>query len=158
MGPAGTLNLNDVSAIAFDRSDALYLTDAGGRLYRSSEIGAPPQLVGLTGHQFTGLSFSPATGVLWGTVRDSFYTINPTTASTKLVSTTGWDVQHSSIAFNPPGGMYVLYGNVLLAMDRASGQVTEIGETGDDPLVAIAMRDDVLADVDDGSGRQNTGL
>jgi len=136
--------LGNVSAMAYSQSDDLYLSTARGDLYRQQGEGVP-ELVGATGHAFTGLAFNPATNVLWGTVLDSVFTVDRISGEAKLIGTSQWNAPRSSIAFNPVGTLYGLYGINLVTIGKVWGEPTVVGPTGIENLVGIAMRCDAAS-------------
>ncbi|MRR37598.1 T9SS type A sorting domain-containing protein [bacterium] len=136
--------LGNVSAMAYSQSDDLYLSTARGDLYRQQGEGMP-ELVGATGHAFTGLAFNPATNVLWGTVLDSVFTVDRISGQAKLIGKSQWNAPRSSIAFNPVGTLYGLYGINLVTIGKVWGEPTVVGPTGIESLVGIAMRCDAAS-------------
>jgi hypothetical protein len=134
--------LENVTAIAYNHSDDLYLSTVQGSLYRQQGEGTPV-LVGASGHAFTGLAFNPVTEVLWGTVLDSVFTVDQISGAANLIGTSGWDAPRSAITFNPVGTLYGVYGINLVTIGQVFGEPTVVGPTGIDNLVGIAMRTDV---------------
>jgi hypothetical protein len=139
-----TIAFGEVASMAFSRSDNLYLVTGQGHLY-CSQGGGDPVLVGISGHVFTGLAFNPVTHVLWGVVQDSVFTIEPSSGEASLIGSTAWGAPRSSIAFNPLGTLYGLYGINLVTIGNVWGEPTVVGPTGVPDLVGIAMRCDVAS-------------
>jgi hypothetical protein len=104
-----------------------------------------PRLVGAAGLRLSGLAISPVTGELWGTAGDTVCTINRRTGSVTIVGGGTLGTAHSSIAFSPLGGLYGLYDNALVRIDRGTGEATVLNLTGVTGLQCIAMRSDLAA-------------
>jgi hypothetical protein len=145
LGPAGSIPLGGVTAMAFSASDELYLAGSEGKIYRAPGIGVNPVWFCSPGVQFTGLAFSPATGVLWGSAHDTLYTVDAVTGATRIVGSGLPGLTHSSIAFGSLGTLYGLYDNALVIIDHATGKVDVIGPTSLSGLQSIAMRNDSAA-------------
>ena len=139
---AGTVPLGNVTAMAISQSDALYLVSAEGKLYRGGIGSSDTVLVGSTGHVLTGLAFNPASGVLWGALHDSLFTLDTQTGTATRRGANSWVAPHSSITFNSLGTMYGLYSPWLVAIDKVTGMARDIGLTGVPELLAIAMKGD----------------
>jgi predicted GH43/DUF377 family glycosyl hydrolase len=125
---AGSIPLGGLTAMAFSEGDTLYVADSLGRLYRTEGIGDDTVLVGETGHVFTGLAFRPGTGTLWGTVGDSLFSVDRSTAATTLRGVSQGGVVHSTIAFGPLGTLYGLYDNDIVIINVNDGSVSPIGQ------------------------------
>jgi N-acetylneuraminic acid mutarotase len=141
----GTIPLGGVSSITFSGDDRLYLETSSGRLYRTDPQVLDTVFIGSTGYPFTGLAFSPATGVLWASVHDSLFTVDTSSGATTMVGCSGWDAPRSAITFNSLGVLYGLYGNWLVTIGKTWGDAHEIGMTGVPDLLGIAMRSDVVS-------------
>jgi hypothetical protein len=135
--------------MVFGKADSLYLVTAEGNLYRGTPGKPDTVFIGHPGHAFTGLAFSPATGVLWGSLRDSLFTLDPEAGIAILQGTNTWNAPHSSITFNSLGTMYGLYGNWLVTIDKATSAARPVGETAISGLLGLAMRSDVITGLDD---------
>ena len=139
---AGRIPIGLVTSMAFNAGDTLYLADASGRIYRTRGITADTVFIGQSGHLFTGLSFSPVAGELWGSAQDTICTIDPATGLATMVGHDIIGITRSSIAFSPIGTLYGLFDNTFAVVDRATGRTTAIGQTGVDGVLSIAMRSD----------------
>jgi len=140
--------LGDVTAMAFSRDDSLYLADAHRNLFVMEGITGSPALVGTIDIQVSSLAFHPTTHELWGSARDTLCKINTATGETRIVGAGLPGTAHSSITFSPYGTLYGLYDNALVVVsDVIRGGATVIGATNVEGLQAIAMRDDIVADV-----------
>jgi Secretion system C-terminal sorting domain len=135
--------------MAFSAHDHLFMVTARQELYRIDPQTADTFFVGWTGHAFTGLAFSPATGVLWASARDTMCTLDPMTGNASIVGHSGWSVERSTIAFSTIGVLYGLFDNALVTIGRVWGETHSIGLTGVPELTAIAMRSDVATDVEE---------
>ena len=150
-----TIPIPNLQAIAFSPGDTLYGATTGGRLYRidvntgdTAYIGRAPSLV------YSGLSFRPANGDLWASVRtpiDSVFTLNTQTGAPTFVGTTGFISITASLAFDPSGSLYALIDNgsgedYLARLDTltATGSIVA-GPLEVHYLQAIAVRTDSLA-------------
>ncbi|MEK9138268.1 MAG: T9SS type A sorting domain-containing protein, partial [Bacteroidota bacterium] len=150
----GVIPLGNLRAIAFASSDDLYGATTAGRLYRINLNNGDTTYVGTaSGIIYSGLSFSPHTGRLYGSVRppivnrDRIYTVHTATGAAMLVGATGDNLITPSIAFSPNGVLYGLKGsgaqtNTLIAIDTTTGVGMTIGSTGLTGLFSIAMRTD----------------
>lgn len=148
---AGSISIGGVTAMAFSRADILYVADDRGRLYRTNGIGPDTSFIGSTGIVFTGLAFSPASGVLWGCAHDSLYTIDSNSGRVVLIGSSGGALP-SSIAFGPLGTLYGRLGAALVILDHMSGLPTLIG-TMDMPNVnGIVMRTDIATETEQPGG------
>jgi hypothetical protein len=139
----GAIPVADVTSMAFSPADVLYLITASGGMYSIAHGIGDTTYLGSTAHPFTGLAFSPATGVLWASIRDSVFTVDNGLAS--FVGASDWHAPRSSIAFNPLGAMYGIFGMRLVMIDRVWATPTEVGETAVTDMVAIAMRSDLAS-------------
>jgi hypothetical protein len=157
--PIGIPNLR---AIAFSADDTLYGATTTGRLFRINvDTGSIDSIGTAAGKAFSGISFSPTSGKLWGSVRppitgrDSIHTINTQTGQTTTIGRTGLGLITPYIAFDPTGKLYALIGtgsqtNTLYNLDTLTATATQIGSTGVSGLYAIAMRtDSLVTGVDD---------
>jgi hypothetical protein len=154
--PIRIMPIANMRAIAFASNDDLYGATTTGRLYRINLTTGDTTYIGTaSGIIYAGLSFSPFTGRLYGSVRppivnrDRIYTINSSTGVATLVGATGDGLITPSIAFGPNGTLYGLKGNgaqtnTLLSIDTTTGTGTTIGSTALTGLQAIAMRTDSL--------------
>jgi hypothetical protein len=137
----GEIPVDSIQAMAFDRSDRLFVCTAAGQLCSMRLGGKEFRSVGPTGHRCTGLVFSPATGMLWASANDTVFTVDTTTGLATTVGASSWDAPRSSITFNSLGVLYGLFGRWLVIVDRVRGTATEVGPTGTTDLFAIAMSD-----------------
>ena len=147
---AGTIPVGNVTSMAFDTSDVLYLVTSQGGLYRWSLTWPDAVVIRSIGFPMTGLAFSPGTNALWGSLHDSLFTIDTLTGAVTFQGAIGYNVPRSTIAFHPSGAMYGLYGSTLVMIDKSSRNASIIGLTGAPGLIALAMRSDVVTGVDDG--------
>ncbi len=148
-----TIALANIRGIAFSEGDTLYGATNAGFLYRLDPVSGSSVLVGqAAGVSYSGLSFSPAIGVLWGSVRgvigrDRIYTVNRTNGDTTLIGRTGDNADTPYLAFGPTGILYGLKGvgtqtNTLITIDTVTAAGTQVGSTGVAGLTTIAMRTD----------------
>jgi hypothetical protein len=153
--PAATIAVANLRAIAFSAGDTLYGGTTAGMLYRIDPATGATTLVGqATGVAYSGLSFSPTSGRLWGSVRgvigrDRIYTVNTANADTTLIGRTGDNADTPYLAFGPLGELYGLKGqsaqiNTLISIDTVTAVGTLISSTGISGLTAIAMRTDSI--------------
>ncbi len=149
--PSGRIPVGGITSMAFSESNRLYIVTSSGKLYRADDAGMDTVFVGSTQYAFTGLAFSPATGVLWASLHDTLFTVDTVSGTATMVGSSGGDLRRSSIAFNSLGVMYGLYGTVLMTIGKVWGEPTGIGETGVPELMAIAMRCDVVTEADEGT-------
>lgn len=145
--------LGDLRAIAFSPGDTLYGATGSGRLYRIHPSTGDTTFVGVTpGLQYSGLSFSPTSGILWAVVRppvDTVYAVNPVTGAATILGGTGLTALNSAIAFGPSGVPYAVVDagggeNYLALLDtnNASGTLAVPTPLAVGNIVAIAMRTD----------------
>jgi hypothetical protein len=131
-----------ITSMAFDRSNRLYAVTSSGSLYQTTEGGLETTRLGSTDHALTGLSFSPATGMLWATAHDSVYTVDVATGATALLlPREARDAPHSTITFSPLGTLYGLFGQWFVTIDKGTGDIQEIGLTGVSQTLHIGMSD-----------------
>lgn len=145
---AARIPLGDITAIAFSRSDSLFLADVHRSLYVMRGITGSPTLVGTIGIRISSLAFNPATGELWGSAHDTLCTINTTTGGTSIVGAGLPGTVHSSITFSPLGTLYGVFDNILVVVDdHTSGRTAIVGPTWATGIRAVAMRNDIISDV-----------
>jgi hypothetical protein len=153
--PLATIALGNLRAIAFSAGDTLYGGTTAGGLYRIDPATGDAVFVGqASGVPYSGLSFSPTSGVLWASVvgvigRDRIYTVSTADGDTTLVGRTGDNADTPSLAFGPTGVLYGLKGissqtNTLITIDTLTAVGTLIGSAGVSGLKAITMRTDSI--------------
>ena len=152
---AATIPIGNMQTIVFSGGDTLYGGSLTGSLYRIDVSTGDTAFVGSAqGVAYSGLSFSPNTSVLWGSVRgfigrDRIYTVNTSNGDTTLVGRTGDNQDTQSISFSPFGTLYGLKGvgaqtNTLILIDTINALGTTVGSTGVSGLLAITMRTDSI--------------
>ncbi len=149
--PSCSIPVGCVTSMAFSESDMLYMVTSQGRMFRIHDFTLDTVFVGPTGHAFTGLAFSPATGVLWASLHDTLFTVDTASGAAAIVGSNRWGSTRSSITFNALGTMYGLYGTTLTTIGKVWGETSGIGSTGVPELMAIAMRSDVVTESDEGT-------
>lgn len=149
--PSCSIPVGSVTSMAFSESDRLYMVTSQGRMYRIDDFRPDTVFVGPTGHAFTGLTFSPATGVLWASLHDTLFTVDTASGTAAVVGSNRWGTTRSSITFNALGTMYGLYGTMLTTIGKVWGETSGIGLTGVPELMAIAMRSDVVTESAEGT-------
>lgn len=123
-------------------------SDGDGNLYRIDLATGVATAVGLVGFDAVeGLSFQPATGVLFGVdeLSDQLLTINTTTGAATVVGGLGIDADNPGLAFDGAGNLFLAddNGDDLYSVNPTSGATTLIGNMGDD-VVSLAFRTDTL--------------
>jgi hypothetical protein len=157
--PYTTVNVANMRAIAFSEDGTLYGGTTAGHLYSiDPETGVATLIGQATGIAYSGLSVSPTSGMLWGSVRgvigrDRIYTVNTSNGDTTLIGRTGDNMDTPYIAFLPTGVLYGLKGagaqeNTIIAIDTLTGVGTLVGATGATGLTTIAMRMDPATSVE----------
>lgn len=141
---AVTIPLGRITAMTFTDRDILFLADTLGRVYRSKGISGDTAFVGVSGRLFTSIAQDPVTHALWGSTKDTLFTIDTATGRATLVGATHADTACLSIAFDGFGELHALFSNGLIALlDVITVGVSPIGFTGASGLRAIAMRNDI---------------
>jgi photosystem II stability/assembly factor-like uncharacterized protein len=151
--PFTTVGIPNMRAIAFAADDSLYGATTTGRLYRINLATGDTTFIGTSGLNYSGLSFSPTSGLLWASVRppitnrDHIYTVSTGTGQAIFIGATGDNAITPSIAFGPDGTLFGLKGissqtNTLIVIDTLTAAGTLIGATNVSGLLAITMRMD----------------
>ncbi len=155
----GPTCVQGLSALAIAPDGTIYAVESGpptspaSRLYTLDAATGAATLVGTIGLSYlVGLSFDPA-GTLYGVVAPippltarRIYAISTTTAAPTLVA--DLDENVAALAFAADGTPYVAYdpaggGNDRLGtLDLATGDVTEIGSTGQAVLASLSFHAD----------------
>ena len=142
-----TFGVGDVQGIAFDLNDNMYAVNFTiGQLYKVNPDSGSASLVAPTGVRLvTGMSVNPLDGQLWAISANGFlYKINKTSGASTMVGPTGLN-RASEIAFDQEGKLYGIVGYdtdpaVLVKLDPATAQATEIGPIGFDDISGLAAR------------------
>jgi hypothetical protein len=141
----GTPGIGGADALAFSASGTLYSSGwsggfSGGSFLRiDKNTGAVLQANSTTGSaEYTGLAFSPTTGVLWasrgGNNPGHIHTVNPANgAILTTLNLSDLNARVTDIAFDPSGTLYCSIGgttNNLATINTTTGAVTVIGSFG----------------------------
>jgi hypothetical protein len=164
--PVRTVPIGNMRAIAFRSDGVLFGGTTTGRLYRVNLETGDTVFVGQAdGVNYSGLAFSPTSGLLWASVRpiftgrDRIFIVNPNNGDTTLVGATGDNAITPYIAFGPTGVLYGLKGtstqtNTIIQIDTITAAGTLVGSTGVAGLMAISMRTDSLVAVPEQRGAE----
>jgi len=145
-----SLDLGNITSIAFDTSGTLYGARETGQIYSIDLTNGTYSYVSTALINITAITFEPITNNLWATIKGGFgepkdgvYKIDLPTGDTTTVGETGFNIATNDLAFDENGVLYGIKGRVvdisdLFTIDMNTGEGTIIGPVGLQALTGLA--------------------
>ncbi len=144
-----TLNLTNMSGIAFDTTGTLYAASKIGKIYKINLDGFSDTLVANAGAVINNIAFNPKTNELWATPylfaganADLIFKINLASDDTIRVGHTGLSVSTNDIVFDEQGNLFGVTGtnsqpNDFISIDTSTAAGTVIGSTNINDITSL---------------------
>ncbi len=146
-----TLNIPNLSSIAFDINNILYAVTNTGEFYTVDLNNGITDFVVDAAGSYSSITFEPATNSLWATSRafippnnDLVFKVNLTTGDTSVVGHTGLGKLTNAIVFDENGNLFGVIGaagelNDFISINISNGSGTVIGSTGFKNILGLAF-------------------
>jgi hypothetical protein len=149
-----TIPIGSMAAFAFNPlDDKLFTgTPSGGKLYQVDlESGDTTFIGSAPGVRYNHFTFYPGTSDLWALAGSAILRVDIQTGDTTLVVKRP-NLYLFAIAFDASGELYGLGGipTTLELVDKVTGSLTTIGPVGVTGLTGLAIRSDIVGDVEGG--------
>jgi hypothetical protein len=148
-----TIDLANMTSIAFDSNSTLYVADISGNatdIYTIDLTDGSYQYVVTADIRIQAMAFNPVTGELWATIRqvlgagrDKVYTLSLIDGTSTLVGQTGFNDMTNDLAFDENNDMYGIVGPIndtgsLIKISTTDGTGLLVGEIGYDNITGLA--------------------
>jgi hypothetical protein len=157
------VSISQLSSIAFDTSNVLYMVTLGGEIHSIDlTTGNSSFIVDAVG-SYSGIAFHPLTNELWATSRalippnrDAVFKVNLSTGDTTIVGHTSLGKMTNDIIFDHTGNLFGIIGNEneftdFISISTSNGAGSIIGSVGFKNLLGLAYAETGVTSVDDGT-------
>jgi hypothetical protein len=157
------VSISQLSSIAFDTSNVLYMVTLGGEIHSIDlTTGNTSFIVDAVG-SYSGIAFHPLTNELWATSRalippnrDAVFKVNLSTGDTTIVGHTSLGKMTNDIIFDHTGNLFGIIGNEneftdFISISTSNGAGSIIGSVGFKNLLGLAYAETGVTSVDDGT-------
>ena len=158
-----TLNVTQLTGIAFDTTGVLYAISRIGELYTIDLTNGSANFVVDAVGSYLGITFHPGTNELWATSRavappnrEAIFKVNLSTGDTTIVGYTGLGKQTNAIAFDENLNLFGIIGtstdlNDFVSINTSTGVGSIIGSVGFQHVLDLAFVDEIVTTVEGGN-------
>lgn len=164
-----TLNVPNLSAIAFDIFNMLYAVSNTGEFYTVDLSNGSTNFIVDAEGSYSSINFEPVTNELWATSRalippnnDLIFKVNLTNGDTSVVGHTGLGKLTNAIAFDENSNLFGVIGtagevNDFISINTSNGVGSIIGSTGFKNLLGLAYTNSSPNSIGEDTGRELPG-
>ncbi|MBT8380464.1 MAG: T9SS type A sorting domain-containing protein [Ignavibacteria bacterium] len=146
-----TLNIPNLSCIAFDLTRTLHAATKNGEIYAIDIATGNTSFLNDALGSYSSIVFHPLTNELWATSRsllppnnDLIFKVNLSNGDTTIVGHTGLGKITNSVAFDENGNLFGVIGtsnetNDFISINTSTGEGTIIGPTGFKHILGLAV-------------------
>jgi hypothetical protein len=160
-----SINIGNMSGIAFNNSGVLFAVTRTGEIYTIDLVNGTTTPVVTGVGSYLNIAFHPTTNEMWATSRsfippnkDAIFKVNLTTGDTTIVGHTGLGKQTNDIVFDDlfdeTGILYGVIGleseiNDFISIDISNGSGTVLGSTGMKNILGLAFEETGVSSIEE---------